>query len=247
MSAAFRSELLKLRTTRTTAGLLLAAMGIVVLTTVVPLVLGDPGRATDLSLYDESTQRSIFLAPAAAVLFAAFAGLLSITGEFRHGTIRPTFVFVPRRELVVAAKLEAALLTGAIIGALAVAATDAIAVPWLEREGVRRWLGTEELVEIGLGVVAACALWAVIGVGVGALVRSQVGAIVTVIAWNIVETILIGVVPRVGRFTPGEAANAVCGSDGNLLSPGAGLAVLVAWAAAFAVAAVTATRVRDVP
>lgn len=145
MSGVLRSEFLKLRTTRTTTGQLLAALGIVVLTTVVRLVLGAPERSTDLSIYDESTQRSR-----------------------------------------------------------------------------RRRLGREEIVGIALGLAAAGALWAVIDVGVGALVRSQVGAIVTVIAWSVVESILIGVVPRVGRLTPGEAANAVCGADGNLLSPAAG-------------------------
>ena len=247
MIGAVRSELLKLRTTRTTLGILLAAVGIVALTTVVPLALADTDAARDLSLFDEGTQRSIFVAPAAATMFAAFAGLLLVTGEYRHGTIRPTFVFVPGRTRVVVAKLVASMLAGALIGASAVAVTDGVAIPWLDAEEVMRWLTTEELVKIALGVLAACVLWSAIGVGLGAVVRSQVGGIVGLIAWSVVESILGGVVPEVGRFTPGEASSALARAEGARLEPLAGLGVLAAWAVALAVAGIVATARRDVP
>jgi ABC-2 type transport system permease protein len=247
MIGPFRSELLKLRTTRMTLGIVLSALAIVALTTVFPLVLADTSAAPDLSLWDEGTQRTIFGAPVAATMFAAFVGLLLVTGEYRHGTIRPTLVFVPRRTRVVVAKLAAAMLAGAIIGAACVALAYGVAIPWLDAKDVTRWLTTDELVRIALGVLAACVLWSAIGVGLGAVVRNQVGAIVGLIAWSIVESILGGVVPQVGRFTPGEAANALARSEAARLAPLVGLGVLAAWAAAFAIAGVVATARRDVP
>jgi len=248
MIGPLRSELLKLRTTRTTLGLLLGAMGLVGLTTVVPLVLADTEAAPDLSLYDEGTQRAIFLAPAAATLFASFVGLLSFTSEFRHGTIRPTFVLVPGRTQVVAAKLVAAMLAGAFVGVAAVAVTYGLAIPWIDAKGFTLWLGREELIEIAVGVVGACVLWAAIGLGIGAVARNQVGAIVAVIVWSVVESILGGVVPRVARFGPGQAGDALSGStDRDLLAPLGGLAVLAVWAVAFTIAGVLSTSRRDVP
>lgn len=247
MIGLFRSELLKLRTTRTTLGIVLSALAIVALTTVFPLAIADTDAARNISLWNEETQRTIFLTPVVATTFAAFAGLLLVTGEYRHGTIRPTLVFAPRRTRVVVAKLLAAMLAGAVIGAAGVALTDGVAVPWLAAKDVPHYLGDDELVKIGLGVFAACVLWAAIGVGIGAVVRNQVGGIVALVTWSIVESVLGGVVPRVGRFTPGDAANALSGSEAADLAPLAGLAVLAAWAAAFAIAGVVATARRDVP
>jgi ABC-type transport system involved in multi-copper enzyme maturation permease subunit len=53
------------------------------------------------------------------VLFAALLGAMSITGEIRHGTIRPTFLVTPWRGRVVAAKVCASMLTGAGFGLVA--------------------------------------------------------------------------------------------------------------------------------
>ena len=49
-------------------------------------------------------------------LFAALLGALSITTEIRHGTIRPTFLFTPRRGRVLWAKVWASVLIGAGFG-----------------------------------------------------------------------------------------------------------------------------------
>jgi hypothetical protein len=52
------------------------------------------------------------------------------------------------------------------------------------------------------GTVAA-ALWATVGLGVGALVRNQVGTLVGLCAWMLlVENLLLPLVPDAGRFTP---------------------------------------------
>lgn len=247
MIGPLRSELLKLVTTRAVPGLVLAALALVALTTAVPVVLAGTDAAPELSLYDEPTQRSLFVGASAAVLFATIVGVLSFTSEFRHGSIRPTLVFVPQRVRVVIAKLVAAMLAGAVVGAAGVAVAFGIALVGLEAKGYPRWIETRELVAIALGVVAAATLWAAIGVALGALVRNQVAAVVGVVLWSVVESVLIAIVPQVGRLSPGEAANALAGSEGELLSPLGGLAAVVAWAAALALAAVVATERRDVP
>ena len=247
MTEPLRAELLKLRTTRTTLGILLSGLVIVALTTAIPRALADTETAPDISLWNEETQRAIFGSSVAATMFAAFAGLLLVTGEYRHGTIRPTFLFVPRRARIVVAKVAAAMLAGVVIAGASLTVSYGIALPWLDARGVPHYLTREELVEIVLGIVGACALWAAIGVGLGALVRNQVGGIIALIAWSLVESIVGGVVREVGRLTPGEAANALGGSQAAQLSPPAGLAVLCTWAAVFAAAGVVATLRRDVP
>jgi hypothetical protein len=63
------------------------------------------------------------------------------------------------------------------------------------------------LLESILSRAAAAALWAVIGLGLGAVVRKQVAAIVGLFVWmQIVENLLVDSVPRVSRFMAGASA-----------------------------------------
>lgn len=102
------------------------------------------------------------------------------------------------------------------------------------------------------GGAAAAALWAAIGVGVGALVRNQVGAVVGLSVWLLlIETTLIGNVPSVGKFAPGATAGALAGAiqtqtATNLLAPAVGALILGAYAAAAGTAGSFAVARRDV-
>jgi ABC-2 type transport system permease protein len=80
--------------------------------------------------------------------------------------------------------------------------------------------------------VAGAALWGAIGAGLGAIIHNQVGAVVTLLAWGlVVESLLFGLAPSVGRFMPDRASDALMGLRvQHLLSPGAGAIILIAWA-----------------
>ena len=162
-----------------------------------------------------------------------------VTSEYRFGTIRPTFLFTPRRSRVVGAKLAAGLLAGIVFGVVGEATRlrDRLRMPRRTRHPTRarrRRDSRSSCSERSPGV----ALWGAIGVGLGAIVRNQVGAIIGLLAWGfVVENLLFAFVPSVGRFTPGHAENALTGlTTDHLLSAAAGGAVLLAWAAALALA-----------
>ena len=89
----FRSELLKLRTTRTMLMLLGVAAGLTLLGVLIEGV--SPSIA---ELGQENTQRTMFSAAGSGSVFlATLAGLLAVTTEFRYGTIRTTLLVEPRR------------------------------------------------------------------------------------------------------------------------------------------------------
>jgi ABC-2 type transport system permease protein len=100
-----------------------------------------------------------------------------------------------------------------------------------------------------LGTAGAGALWAAIGVGVGAAIRNQVPVLVGICAWLLfVETVLIGdanLVGDLGRFTPGALGNAASGQE-PLLAPGLALILLALYATAAVAAGWLATTRRDV-
>ena len=99
-----------------------------------------------------------------------------------------------------------------------------------------------------LGTLVGTALWGAIGVGLGMIVRNQVGAIIGLLAWGfVVENLLFALAPSVGRLTPGEAQNAFMGlTTSHLLSPAAGGAVLLAWTVVMCLAGTALTARRDV-
>ena len=100
MREQMRSELVKLRSTRTNLGLLFGMVGLVLL-----IVIVTGAAVTPTELAKDEHQRALFGLGLAGGFIASLIGVMSITSEFRHGTIRPTFVFTPRRGRVVSAKV----------------------------------------------------------------------------------------------------------------------------------------------
>lgn len=249
MTLQIRAELLKLRSTRTTLGLVLGLVALVVFTVVIQLVASQFEDSGVPRLEERDTQRTIFATGSVASLFAALVGVLAVTGEFRHGTIRPTLLFTPVRERVIAAKGLACALAGLVLGLLAAGLTLGITVAWFVIDDVSRGLGSGELAEIAAGTAVGALLWASIGVGVGAAVRNQVAAVVGTILWSMIpEPLLLALVPDVGRLMPVAAGDALSGAAGEeLLPPLAGLVVLAAWAVALTAVGIAVTVRRDVP
>jgi ABC-type transport system involved in multi-copper enzyme maturation permease subunit len=244
VSAQLSSELLKLRTTRMAALLLLAASGLTLLGVVV-----EGASASPAELAADDQQRTLLGAGSSgAVLFATLAGLLSVTSEFRYGTIRPTLLVQPRRRIVLAAKLVAAALAGVVLAVVCIALSLAAGLAILAARGVEPVPSSADLIALAAGAIAAAALSALLGVAIGALIRNQVGAIIAVVAYAfLVDATLFAAAPDVGRFLPGKAGDALAGQPvDHLLSPGAGALALIAWMLAFVLAATLRTERSDV-
>jgi len=146
------------------------------------------------------------------------------------------------------AKYVASMLAGIGFAVVGQGIPLAIGLGILPGRGIHRSLGWGSVLQLGLGTVVAAALWGGIGVGVGALVRNHIGAVVGVLVWVfVVENLLFGLVPSVGRFTPGRAQDALTGmSTDHLLPAAAGGAVLLAWSLLLFAAGLAVTRARDV-
>ncbi len=239
----FRAELLKIRSTRTTLGLLIAMVLLVLLFGLLTgLLTGDD------DLRRTSDQRDLFGVGGLATIFAGLAGILVVTSEYRFGTIRPTFVFTPRRSRVIDAKLVASLAAGAVLAALAIGLSVAIAAAVLAGRGLPLALDRGDGALIVLGGLAAAALWGAVGAGFASILHNQVAAVIGLLVWIFVlENLLFGLVPSVGRFAPTQAGDALMGlTTDHLLPAAAGGAVLVAWAAVLAAAGIALTARRDV-
>jgi ABC-2 type transport system permease protein len=248
MSGQLRAELLKQRTTRTNLALLLWMVGLV---TLVALLHVSSFSVDDLSRA-ENQMRIVGVGTSIGALFAALLGAMSITAEFRHGTIRPTFLATPRRVRVIAAKVAASALAGLGVGLLAEALTAGAEAAGLAARGIHIQLATGDYAQLLAGGAVAAALFAALGVGVGAGVRNQVPAVVGLCLWLLlIEPILLGDLPAAAKYAPGASAGAIAGAiqsqiADTLVAPALGVVLLAAYAAMAVAAGSIATTRRDV-
>jgi ABC-type transport system involved in multi-copper enzyme maturation permease subunit len=242
MIAQIRAELLKIRSTRTTIGLILAMIALILLFTLLTGLLTHPSGLTS-----KEDQRQLLSLSSLTSVFSALAGVLLVTSEYRFGTIRPTILFNPERSHLLTAKVVAGALAGITFGVLSEAIGWAIGYAILDGRGITVVLGSGDILLLTLGGLASAALWGAIGAGLGAIIHNQVGAVITLLAGGlVVDSLLFGLVPSVGRFMPTRASDALMGLRvHHLVSPGAGAITLIAWAGALGVLGIALTVRQD--
>ena len=237
------SELRKMRSTRTNLGLL---TGMVALTLLTVLINGFVLSMAELRSHDN--QHLLLSAGTSGALFASLIGVMAITSEVRHGTIRSTFLVTPDRSRVIAAKVVASLLMGVVFGLVAIGLSFGVGYAILAGRGIDFALDTGHVALLVLGTVFMTALWAAMGVGIGAVVRNQVFAVIGVIVWAFfVDNLIRALLPDAGRFTPVGASDAVtAGFADYLLAPALGALLLAVYALVFVAAGAVLVARRDV-
>ena len=239
MTALVRSEWTKLFTTRVWIGLLLGAVVMVAgFTVLLTAFAGDPESGLPPVGSDIYEQLAFATAANVVVLFIIL-GIIGMTQEYRHRTATPTFLTTPRRGRVVIAKLIAYALAAVPLALVVLAVNVAVvyihagargAAPALDGDNLR------VLASSGLALV----IYAVIGVGVGALLRNQVGAIVGALVYLFVIEPIIRQIPATApayKWMPGGGLEALTATfqgpdllepwQGDLLLLGYGLVAAV--------------------
>jgi ABC-2 type transport system permease protein len=241
--AQIKAELLKVRSTRTSAGLLLGMIALILLFELLTGLLSNVG-----ALSTKEDQRQLLSLASLAGVFSALAGALLVTSEYRYGTIRPTILFTPYRSRVLAAKVISGALAGIAFGIVGEALGWALAYAILSGRNITFVLNSGDVTLLALGALGGIALWGAIGAGLGTIVRNQVGSVIALLAWGfVVSPLLFGLVPSVGRFMPSYAEDGLIGlTTRHLLEPAAGGIVLVGWAVLLAAVGVAMSARRDV-
>jgi ABC-2 type transport system permease protein len=241
VSSLVSAEFLKLRTTRTAYGFLAA---IVLLTLG---VVAANSANVDLGTKEDLEEALSGAGIAAALLLVL--GIVATTGEHRHGTITSSLLASPDRRRLVGAKVIAYFLTGALLGIAAVLATFAVAVPWLSaRDAPLDLLDAGDYLGLFVEGVAVSALSGAVGVGIGAIVRNQVAAVVGTLIYLFVLEPVIGVISSdVAAYTLGGSQSALTAAPvEDALDPLVGGLVLAAWALGLSLAGAELEERRDV-
>ncbi|WP_349425450.1 ABC transporter permease [Microbacterium sp. LWS13-1.2] len=178
-----------------------------------------PGNAPPLP--EEGLAATLYsTATAVGYVFPLLVGTLMVTAEFRHKTLTPTFLATPRRGRVLAAKLAVGVLIGVVLGVIGIAAALGTSAAFLAGFGLETEITSLDTWTMLGRMLLAYVLWTLIGVGVGALVRNQVGAIVGVLVFTqFVEPIgrtaaaFVDGLSGFTRFLPGAASDALVGAS----------------------------------
>jgi ABC-type transport system involved in multi-copper enzyme maturation permease subunit len=230
-----RSEWTKLFTTRVWLGLLLGAC--VMVGGFAALLTGFAGNdESGLPAVGTPAFEQVALAQAtnATVLFLIL-GIIGMTQEYRHRTATPTFLTEPRRWKVVVAKLIAYALVAVPFALVLLAVNVLVVGVYAGARGAAPSL-TADNVEVLATSGLALVIYALIGVGLGALLRNQVGAIVGGLVYLFVVEPVIRSIPATSgayKWMPGGGLEAMTATfqgpdllgawEGGLLLVGYGL------------------------
>jgi ABC-2 type transport system permease protein len=243
------AELFKMRTTRTFYALVGSAIALAVLPTIPICAFVDFGDSDEGPL-----DVLLFFIGGLIQVFALLIGILAATNEFRHGTITPSLLVVPNRVRLMLGKLSAALLTGLVLG---IVATGLIILIVMAFGSFRDFDTGDDKFALLIGGSVASALFAALGVGLGALVRNQVGAIVGSLVYIFVlEPLIGGVMSLVDaldeimpKYSLGAVGNGLAGTnfeDSQALDQLPSGLILTAYVAVFLVAGLLLLRRRDI-
>jgi ABC-2 type transport system permease protein len=211
MTTLVRVELLKLRTTRLTFGLLGTAIGLTVLFSILEASLA--GTAGNAPLPTPAGLDAVITGGIWSLLFAAIAGVTMSSGEFRHATATATYLAEPARGRVLTAKAVAAAGAGAVFGLAGWLISTGVGLGFLAAHGARVPVSAATIARYGAGHLIAGALLAAIGVCLGSLVRSQLAAVLGILLWSVVvESVIGGLFHPVQPYLPYTAATTLAGS-----------------------------------
>jgi hypothetical protein len=159
-------------------------------------------------------------ATAVGYVFPLLIGTLMVTAEFRHQTLTPTFLATPRRGLVLCAKLAVGAALGILYGVIGVVSAVGPSAAFLAGFGLDTDLVSTDTWAMFGRMVLAYLLWVLVGIGVGTLVRNQVGAIVGVLVFTqFIEPVaraaaaFVEQLGHVTNYLPGAASDALVGAS----------------------------------
>lgn len=243
LGSCIRAEFLKVTTTKVW-WILLALMCTYIGT--ITLVIGSSitsfnknAQLIGAEKFVEVSEMIYSMASALGFIFPLLLGALSVTSEYRHRTIIPTFLSETRRGVALSAKLITQLVFGALFGIAALTAAVLGTVFFFIKADLPTGLGLSHVWLQFLRSVLVMSLWAGIGVGLGTLIRNQTAVIVLILAFTqFVEPMLRMTATlrpallRYLRFLPGASTDAVVGTSFYSLMNGDEVRLLLPWWAA---------------
>jgi ABC-2 type transport system permease protein len=247
-----RSELCKLRSVRSTYWALTAAVAFNVVTAALLGIFLPRALSAHQRAVIDSTRVSLGGMHLSQVAIGLL-GILIITSEYTTGMIRATLAAVPQRRVVLAAKTLVLTVVAVATAAAASFAAYLIFQAFLPAgDAMATSLADPGVLRAVTGASLYLALLALLGLGLGAIIRSSAGAVAALFGGLFVPSILISLLPQswqntVGPYLPMNAGETVftVNHQAHTLQPWTGLGVFCLYAAAALVTGFVLVNHRD--
>lgn len=244
-----RSEFIKLTSLRSSVALLLAiivvGLGVSTALGVTMEGAGVPDQPSAPFMLDQVTLGTVLFGQ----VIAAVLGVMMISGEYSSGMIQPTLIAVPSRLPVLAAKaivLFAATTASALIATFG---SWAATYPLFDALGLGVGLGEPGVVMSFVGGSVFLGLSAILGLGIGSLLRSVAAGIATTVSLMLLLPIVLSALPAsqvvrnlqlLSMSKAGDAMSSPIDDQGGFMdlvngyvSAGAGWLIAAVWAGVF--------------
>jgi ABC-2 type transport system permease protein len=240
-----RGELRKITTTRLLWGFL-AVLALIALLNASLIVFATDADGTKGFIATAEDQRTLLAFAYNALFGTALFGAIATAREYAHNTIVPTMLLSPRRHVAMLAQLTAILLAGGALGLAGgslVLLAGAISLPFADSSFL---LSAGTVGQLLAASAFAGAAGAVLGAGLGALVRNPGGAVTAVVLVVFIgPPLIVQMTTAAASWVPQTLAGTLTGTPGGASVPAA-LAALAAWALVPAALSVGVVQRRDV-
>ncbi|MCE7007448.1 ABC transporter permease [Kibdelosporangium philippinense] len=201
------AEWLKIRTSRSTRFVLLAVIAIALLGALLAYAWGQTWEAMSLESRGRLSDASIEDTTAPFLHFClAVLGVLIVTGEYATGAIHTSLTVAPRRLSVLASKAVVVGVLALLSGLLVTFSTYLVSKDILARRGFPGYATpfAEELPSLVRASVVVMVV-AIVGLGLGVVLRSTAGALSAIAALVFILPVLVGFLPapwddRIGQL-----------------------------------------------
>jgi ABC-2 type transport system permease protein len=240
-----RAEIRKLTTTKLPLGFL----GVLVLIAGIDAAVVMFGTDMDGSkafIATAADQQSLMAFAFNAMLGTGLFGAIAVAREYGHHTVVPTYLTSPRRMRAGLAQLTAVMLGGALLGLIGqtlIIAGVALALPSTEYAFLVSAGGVGQILA---ATTFAGAVGAVLGAGLGALIRNLGGAVTAVVlALFMIPPLVVQLFSDAASWIPPALGGAISGVTTDV-SIGAAVAALLLYGVMPAAAGLVVVQRRDV-
>jgi hypothetical protein len=242
-----RAEIRKLTTTKLPWGFFAVLVVIAGLDAAV-VAFGTEMDGSKAFVATATDQQSLMAFAFNAMLGTALFGAIAAAREYGHGTVVPTFLTCPRRARAVLAQLAAVLFAGvalALSGQALMIASVALALKSTEYGFM---VSAGDLTQLLAASALAGAIGAVLGAGLGAVIRNVGGAVTTaILVLFVIPPLAAQMVSAAGSWIPPTLFGVISGVGADVnVSLWAALMAVAVWALLPAAAGLVVVQQRDV-
>lgn len=240
-----RGEIRKLTTTKLPWGFLAVLVVVAGLDAAV-VAFGTDMDGSRAFVATAADQQSLMAFAFNAMIGTSLFGAIAVAREYGHKTVVPMFLTSPRRDRAILAQLGAVLLAGAALalaGQVLVITGVALALPSTEYGFM---VSAGSLTQLLAATTLAGAIGAILGAGLGSIIRNIGGAVTTaVLVLFVIPPLVAQLVSNAGSWIP-PTLFAVISGVGTDVHLWAALMAITAWALIPAAAGLVAVQRRDV-